>query len=142
MGDEQMKKIFSRIEGGAVVPHADLARRILLQIEKEERRHLMIKTIASGALLAASVALIVYGSVDVVQEASRSGFVMFASLLFSDSSTVITSFSDFVLSAVESFPVFSAAVLLSGIFVAVWSAARFIDEMASMQGRHMFSMLS
>ncbi|MGC9599229.1 MAG: hypothetical protein ABSE18_02475 [Minisyncoccia bacterium] len=137
-----MKKIFSSIEGETLVPSADLARRILLRIEKEERLRLMIKTIASGVLLAASVALIVYGAVDVVQEASRSGFVMFASLLFSDSSAVLASFSDFVLSAVESFPVFSAAVLLSGIFVAVWSAAHFIGEMVSMRGRHMFSMLS
>jgi len=122
----------------APAPPAHLAKRILLRIEKEERRRLVIKTAAFGATLVASLSLIAYGSVAVATEASRSGFLSFGSLLFSDFSWVVGSFSDFMLSVVESFPAFPAALLLSGVFFAIWSAISFINDIALMR-RHTFS---
>lgn len=63
-------------------------------------------------------------------EAAHSGFFTFASFLFSNFSATVANFSDFFFSAAESFPVFAAAIFLSGMFFAVWSAARFLREIS------------
>lgn len=141
MEDKAFKEFFSEIEFEAPAPPAGLTGKILLRIEREERRRLAIKTAVFGTVLVGSLSLIVYGWMNVAADASRSGFLVFASLLFSDFSSVLTSFSDFVLSVVESFPVFSATLLLSGVFVAIWSAAHFVNEVVRMRG-HTFSVLS
>lgn len=119
-------------------PPRGLAKRILLCIERKERQRCAAKTAAFGLLCSGSIALIVYGSIELVAEASRSGFLLVSSLLFSDfSATVSLFFSDFMLSVVESFPVFSVVLLLSGVFFAIWSAANFLKEVGLMRG-HMF----
>ncbi len=111
-------------------PSPDLAKNILLRIKREERQRLIVKTAGFGAALAASLALAVYGYFDAAAEASRSGFFAFASLFFSDFSATAASFSDFAFSIIESFPVFSVSIFLSGVFLAVWSAAGFVGEVA------------
>jgi hypothetical protein len=113
-----------------------LADKIMLRIERRERRLLIAKTAGFGALLAGSVSLIGYGWMAVVADASHSGFFAFTSLFFSDfSAAVSTSFSDLLMSLVESFPVFSTVLFLSGIFFAIWSAARFINDIALIRQR-------
>lgn len=120
---------------------AGLTKKILLRIEREERRRRAVKTAAFGAVLFGSLALAGYGWMAVAADASHSGFLAFASLFFSDFSVAIASFSDFALSIVESFPVFPAALFLSGIFFAIWSAARFMNEIV-LARRHLFSAFS
>jgi hypothetical protein len=111
-------------------PPAGLAERILSRIEYERRRRLAIRAWAFGAALAGSMLLIIYGSLEAATEASRSGFLVFFSLLFSDFSATVASFSDYLLSIAESFPVFATVILLSGVLVATWSAAKFAKEIA------------
>lgn len=125
------KKIFETMPA----PPAGLAVRIMLRIARKRRRCLTVKAWAFGAALAGSVSLIVYGSFAAAADASRSGFLVFSSLLFSDFSATAANFSDFLLSVAESFPVFSAAILLSGVFVAIWSAAKFAKEIALLRGQ-------
>lgn len=117
---------------------AGLTKKILLLIEREERRRRAVKTAAFGAALLGSLVLAGYGWMATAADASHSGFFAFTSLFFSDFSAAAASFSDFMLSVVESFPVFPAALFLSGVFFAVWSAARFINE-AVLVRRHLFS---
>lgn len=119
----------------------DLTRKILLRIDREERRRFLIKTVAFGTVLAGSIAVVVMGTMSMASDLARSGFLSFASLFFSDFSVAMTSFSDFMFSLVASFPVFSATIFLSGVFVAVWSAAGFIDEIM-LTRRHTFHLLS
>src|SRR5580700_3544525 len=109
-------------------PSNELAKKILLRIDRVERRRLILKASGFGAVLVISLALVTYGSFDLVAEASRSGFLAFSSLFFSDFSATIANFSDFILSIIESFPVFSATLVLSGVFFAIWSAAGFLSE--------------
>lgn len=112
--------------------YPELTKKILLRIERIERRRLVLKASGFGIVLAVSLALVVYGSFDLMAEASRSGFLAFSSLFFSDFSATIANFSDFILSMIESFPVFSATLVLSGVFFAIWSAAGFVSEVMLM----------
>ncbi len=119
----------------------DLAKKILAHIETIERRRLFIKCTAFGTLLAGSLGLVVYACFAVFADASHSGFTAFASLLFSDFSAATASFSDFMFSLAESFPLFSVTMFLSGIFFTLWSAARFMSEIAIVR-KHTFSALA
>jgi hypothetical protein len=120
-------------ENMPVVPE-DLKPRILSCIRRAERRRLAIKMAGFGAAFAGSVGLGVFGFMRTAAEASQSGFLSFASLLVSDFSLAAANLSDFALSMVESFPAFSAALLLTGVFFAIWSAARFANEIALLRG--------
>jgi hypothetical protein len=113
----------------------DLKPRILLCIRRAEWRRLALKMAGFGAAFAGSVGLVVFGFARTATEASQSGFLSFASLLVSDFSAAVANFSDFALSMVESFPAFSAALLLSGVFFAIWSAAKFANEVALLRAR-------
>jgi len=119
-------------------PSPNLTKRILGEIERIERRRLILKTAGFGALLAASSVLAVYGCFAAFSDASRSGFLAFGSLFFSDFGVVAASFSDFAFSMLESFPVVSVTILLSGVFFAVWSAAEFVRDVSLMR-KHTFS---
>lgn len=116
----------------------ELKQSILARVDKIERRVVFIKTTLFGATLLGSLSLIVFGVNAVIADASHSGFFAFSSLLFSDFSSIFANFSDYVLSMIESFPVFSSAILFAGIFFAIWSAARFINELAIMKKRKLF----
>lgn len=112
---------------------AGLADRIIMRIETERRKRLVRKMWVSGSAFAGSISLAAYGWLETAAQASHSGFFVFTSLFFSDFGAALGNFSDFALSIAESFPVFAVAVLLSGVFFAVWSAARFVDEAGSLR---------
>jgi hypothetical protein len=112
----------------------DLKKKIILRIDRVERRRLMAKAAGFAAACGASLTFATFAYFEVMAEASRSGLWSFVSLLFSDFSSAIANFSDFALSIVESFPIFSTALLLCGIFFAIWSAARFANEIALLRG--------
>ncbi len=116
----------------------DLQKQILSRIEREERRTLAWKAAGCAAGLVLSVALVFASYVELMTEASRSGLFSFLSLMVSDFSIVVANFSDFIFSILESFPVFSAALLLSGIFFGIWSAAQFLNEIVLIR-KHRFN---
>ncbi len=122
-------------------PPAELVKNILLRIEREEHRRLAMNTAAFGAVLLGSLVLAGYGWMAAAGEASRSGLLSFISLFLSDFSVATANLSDFMLSVVESFPVFPVALFLSGIFFAIWSAARFVREIV-LTRTHVFSAFS
>lgn len=110
-----------------------LTKKVILRIEKEERRALLLKAAGFAIAAVGSISLAVFSYFEVMVEASQSGLWSFVSLLFSDFSSTISNFSDFALSILESFPVFSMALFLSGVFFAIWSVARFMNELALMR---------
>ena len=141
MEDGIFKEIILGADADMPAPPAGLTKKILLRIEREERRRFVMKTAVFGAALLGSCLLVGYGWMTVVAEASRSGLLAFASLFVSDFSLATASFSDFILSIVESFPVFPAALFLSGVFFVIWSAARFMNEVM-LTRKHIFSVFS
>ena len=113
-----------------------LEKKILVRIEKEERRRLGTAAFGCGVVLCASIVLMVLSYAAIVTEGSRSGFFSFLSLAVSDFSLVAANFGDFVFSMLESFPVFSVAFFLCGLFFAIWSIAQFMNEITLIQERH------
>jgi hypothetical protein len=135
-----MKPDYENLFVSYKVPQAPvgLTAKILLRITKRERRILMAKIAASASVFVCSMSAVVVASRDLVAGLSHSGFFQFASLAFSDFSSIASNFPDFVYSMVESFPIFTAAVLLGGIMFSLWSMAAFIDE-ASLLKTYRFS---
>ena len=135
---DNYKKLFSKL----VVPEppSGLAKAILLRIEKRERRIMIVKTMASATIFVASLWMIRVGYANLMGGFAQSGFLAFFSLLFSDFSLIASNLPDFLLSIIESFPIFAAAVVLGGVAFAVWSVGMLVNEVAQMDG-HRFSLL-
>lgn len=130
------EKLFSALK--APEPPAGLTEKILSDISRRERRVLGIKIAASAVTFGASVGVAVEGYMTLMANLSQSGFFPIASLAFSDFSAIMANFPDFALSMVESFPVFTAAVLLGGVMFAIWSMATLIDETSLMRDSRFF----
>jgi hypothetical protein len=120
------EKLFSALP--TPEPPAGLTEKILLRIDRRERRMLGAKIAASACVFGVSVGMAVAGYINMVANLSRSGFFEIASLMFSDFSSMAANFPDFALSVMESFPIFTTALLLAGVMFAIWSMAALIDE--------------
>jgi hypothetical protein len=135
---DNYEKLFSKL--AIPEPPVGLAKTILLRIEKRERRVVAIKAAASAVVFAASLWVIEAGYTSLVAGFQQSGFLAFFSLLFSDFSLIASNLPDFFFSIIESFPIFSAAIVLGGVAFAIWSMGVFINEAMLMNGRR-FSFL-
>ena len=126
--DLHLKRLIFRIYGMDELRKTELQARIMLRITRYQRRVLIAKTAGFGALCAASISLIVFGSIDLVSGLAQSGFFQFASLFISDFSSAAANFQDFAFSLLESFPIFSSRAGLaaagSGIVRMVLRAPR------------------
>lgn len=120
------QKLFSTLR--TPEPPAGLTEKILATIGRRERRLLGIKIAASACVFSASVGMIVAGYLSLVASLSQSGFFSIASLMFSDFSAMVANFPDFASSIMETFPIFTTALVLSGVLFAIWSMAALIDE--------------
>ena len=126
---------FLTTDGDMPEPPAGLASKIMRRIKRRERRILAAKTIGFGVLFAGSAVGIVMAYDNLMAAAAQTGFFQFASLFFSDFGAAVANFHDFLFSILESFPVFSAALLVAGLIAAIWSAAHFIDDVEAMRSR-------
>lgn len=124
--EHNYEKLFSAMKEPE--PPAGLAEKILSRIARRERRILGAKIAVSACVFGASASMAVIGYLNLVASLSQSGFFTIASLMFSDFSTMTANFPDFILSVTETFPVFTAALLLCGVLFAIWSMAALIDE--------------
>ncbi len=131
---EYIEQHYSALE--APEPPAWLTERIVRRIARRERRILGAKIAASAAVFAVSAGAAVFGYIDTVASMDHSGFLQIGGLLFSDFSMATANFPDFALSLAESFPVFTAAMLLGGVMFAIWSMAALVDEGSRFLIRH------
>jgi uncharacterized membrane protein len=116
----------------------ELQAKIMEEIRRHEQRILVLKTSAFGASLILSFGLLVVAYLNLATAAVQSGFLEFVSLFFSDFSVAVANFQDFAFSLLESFPVFSTALVVVGIILVVWSAVHFIDDIAAVRAhKHM-----
>ncbi len=105
------EKLFSTLK--TPEPPAGLTEKILLRIGSRERRILGAKIAASACVFGVSVGIAVAGYVNLIASLSQSGFFQIASLMFSDFSSMAANFPDFAFSIMESFPIFTTALLLA-----------------------------
>ena len=120
-------------------PSDGLVRKIISRIERRERRFLFAKMVGFGACIVGSLSLAGFGLVSATAELSHSGFFSFASLIFSDFSSAIANFPDFISSVTESIPAIPIALLFGGIVFFLWSAARFTKALPIKAHAHQFS---
>ena len=118
------------------VPDNKLKMRILGRIARYERRKLRFKVAAFWTVIIGSLGVTAFGAVAVFGDALQSGFLQFASLFFYNFSSAMAAFPDLALSMVESFPVFSSAFFLAGIFLAIWSVAKLANEIVFMHAHN------
>jgi VIT1/CCC1 family predicted Fe2+/Mn2+ transporter len=121
-------------------PSADLQRKVMRRIARYERRILIAKTVGFGGIFAASAALMIAAYFNLMSALAQSGFVGFASLFFSDFGAATANFQDFVFSTLESFPVFSAAFLLVGVILVIWSAIHFAKDISEVRAHRGLAM--
>jgi hypothetical protein len=96
-----------------VEPCAELHQRILSLIKKRQVRIARTITVAMGFLSALSLTGLVFAIQYTAAELSHSGFFQYFSLLFSDSSTVVSLWREFALSLADSLPVVGIIIVLS-----------------------------
>jgi hypothetical protein len=106
----------------------ELPQKIMARIARRERRVLIAKTAVFGALFAGSTTFLVMAYFNLATALTQSGFFSFASLFFSDFGAAMSNFQDYAFSILESFPVFSAAFLVGGLIVVIWSASHLFDD--------------
>jgi hypothetical protein len=109
-------------------PPAGLTEKILLRISRRERNVLGVKIALSACVFGVSVGVAMAGYINLVASLSQSGFFQIFSLAFSNFSSMAANFPDFAFSIMESFPIFTTALLLAGVMFAIWSMAALIDE--------------
>jgi len=124
--DHNYEKLFSVLS--APEPPVGLTERILRRIGRRERRIVGMKIAASACAFGVSVGIAVAGYINLVSSLTHSGFFAISSLMLSDFSAMAANFPDFAFSIMETFPVFTVALLLSGVLFAIWSMAALIDE--------------
>lgn len=112
---ENYEKLFACLE--ITEPPEGLLARTLDRLEKaKQRRAFKRLTLFSLGLIASATALVPLGRMFYV-EVSASGFWQFFSLLFSDFGAVMAVWQNFILTLLETLPVFSLAGFLAAIFV-------------------------
>ncbi len=120
------KEIFEALRPPA--PPAYLEQRILSAVLRHERRVLYAKMTGFALALVASASVLALRGVAFGHELSDSGFLSLVSLFFSVFSSAAGDIRDLGLSIVESFPIFSAAIVLASFTVFLSSLAAIFDE--------------
>jgi len=140
MPEKLYKKLFTAIDMPPEPP-AGLARKIMTRIERRQELLMQTRIIGLGCCIMGSASVVAYGFINAATELSRSGFFSFASLVFSDFSSAVANFPDFILSVAESVPALPIALLFGGIVFFLWSAARFSQALSIRTAGHQFSIL-
>jgi len=131
-------KLFSKLP--EAMPPKGLLEKILLSVERKQRRKAWIGFIISLFSFLAGLGLIVPVSMNLQAEMSRSGFFQFLSLIFSDFSNIVQSWQEFALSLLEYLPIFSIVSFLVILFVLLASLrALFMRRRLVFHGFHHIS---
>lgn len=111
-----MKDYYSKVFG-SIEPPSELLNNILLSISRQKKirelkKHIYIMT----PILLATTLLSAYAFSLVSQSASSSGAIYYLSLIFSDTSLVISNIGMFARLLAESAPILTTSILLIGLF--------------------------
>jgi hypothetical protein len=118
MSMTDIERMISDLPGKALP--AGLARAILARIARAEA----LTRLVFGALSAASAVVATAGVWSVALALAHSGFVTYASLIFSDTGLVVTNIREFALTLAESVPIVALALSCAGLIGFLASARR------------------
>lgn len=112
-----------------------LRERALAGIYRERRRRTLFGVTLFGTLSVTSVLAFVsyfqYAAADIAQ----SGFTSYLSLIFSDSGSVGSLWQTFLLSLIESLPLYELTVVSVSLFALLWSLSKIIRMRRSLRNR-------
>jgi len=100
-----------------IQPPKGLLERILKRIHREERLLVLRKVIIFSAILMGSLAGLVPSLKMLLSDFSRSGFVNFFSLIFSDFSVAMMYWQSFTMILLETLPALSSALFLAVLLI-------------------------
>jgi hypothetical protein len=104
-----------------ILPPKGLLEKILKRIHKEERLLVFKKIIIFSVMLMGSLAGLVPALRMLLSDFSRSGFVSFFSLIFSDPSVVAMYWRSFTMILLETLPALSLALFLTVLLILLQS---------------------
>jgi ABC-type spermidine/putrescine transport system permease subunit I len=104
-----------------ILPPKGLLEKILKRIHKEERLLVFKKIIIFSVMLMGSLAGLVPALRMLLSDFSRSGFVSFFSLIFSDPSVVAMYWRSFTMILLETLPALSLALFLAVLLILLQS---------------------
>lgn len=123
---QDYQKLFSYVD--TQEPSQELLGKIMSRIEGERKMAtIKRKIIAFSVALAGSILALAPAFKMVWDGISSSGFVQFLSLLFTDSEIVLAYWQSFVMTLLESLPMFSIILFLVIVFTLLGSA-RFLSK--------------
>ena len=111
---------------------AGLFEKILNRIHREQRIIVIRNTILICIAFFASLIAIVPSFAMLSSDASQSGFLNFSSLMFSDSSVILTYWRSFSLALLETLPVISLAVFLLIVVVFLQSLRSLVKNLKTL----------
>lgn len=127
------EKLFIYID--AKEPPFGMLDKIMLRIAQKRRRRAGIRIACFGFLSLLAVAILIPTSQGLYSEMSRSGFMQFVSLLFSDASIVMIYWQDFALSLMEALPIFSVSAVLGSVLLLLFSLKFIVSDINALSGR-------
>ena len=111
----------------AVTAQGDLPKRIIIALETAQKKEKRMQFFAWGTVALASFAGFVPGILYAIRGFNSSGFVQYASLMFTDSSVVLSHWQAFGLSLSESFPVMQSAIALGTCVMFLWAVRKIVE---------------
>lgn len=104
-----------------IEPDFGLKEKIIHKIEKEAKKKAVFTFIFAGFTSLTSVLAMIYSLVLIVKDYYSSGLSEYISLVFSDSSILLSFWKEFTLSVVESLPFITITLTLTSVWIFIWS---------------------
>jgi hypothetical protein len=124
------EKLFDRLD--CLEPPGGLLDKVILRVSLERQpRTTKARIVVFGALSLFSLAAFVPAWSELQSELSQSGFLHFASLLFSDLHAVAVYWREFMFSLLESLPVLGVVAVLGAAFVLISSLKLLIHDVGA-----------
>ena len=102
-------------------PSDSLKERIISDLRLRERRREKKRATIFGLIACAAFALVIPALKNVFDTAAQSGFTRYASLAFSDWSTMANMWKPFAFSLAETAPISAVAMCLTALLLLTWS---------------------
>lgn len=109
---EGKKQLFNILE-----PKNDLKVSIIKKIKREELKRSILKIGLSSFVSLGSAVSVVFLLVNIIKDYYRSGLSEYVSLMFSDGSALVSYWQSYVMSLIETLPIFTITLVLISIWI-------------------------
>jgi hypothetical protein len=105
----------------SIEPSIGLKENIIHKIDKEAKKKAVFAFVFGGLTSLTSVLAMIYSFVLVVKDYYVSGLSEYISLVFSDSSIILSLWKEFIFSVVDSLPFLTITLILVLLWIFIWS---------------------